>query len=418
MTRHAVDPPPSVQPSSVRQQAFNLYTGDRFSELLVLAEGETVLFQQDAALLNLVAICHVRLGRPAQAVAAWQQALRLAPDHVDLHYNIGVLQQEMHHPVEAAAAFRQALRFQPDHVDARRRLGELLDEPGPAQATTASQPNRAAATSLARQYIDLLKKSLLNALYIENEVRLLHTFQCMLNKTPLQYSHFLHIKQWQSRLFAMLQAARETGETVVLMDHTPDTDPVPAYALRNVTELSHTMIGKKRLENLQYCIETVLAEQVPGDFMETGIWRGGACIFMRGVLKAYGVTDRIVWAADSFAGVPVPTLPEDAGFDISRHRLPVLAVSLEEVQELFARYDLLDDRVRFLPGWFKDTLPTAPIGQLAILRLDGDLYESTMDALVSLYDKVVRGGFVIVDDYGSCPPLPAGHPGVSRPTRD
>ena len=76
-----------------------------------------------------------------------------------------------------------------------------------------------------------------------------------------------------------------------------------------------------------------------------------------------------------------------------------IALSLEEVQELFARYDLLDEQVGFLKGWFKDTLPTAPIERLALLRLDGDLYESTMDALTALYDRLSPGGFVIVDDY-------------------
>ena len=102
--------------------------------------------------------------------------------------------------------------------------------------------------------------------------------------------------------------------------------------------------------------------------------------------------------------MPPPTWPEDAGFDISRDVLPVLAVPLEDVQQLFRRYGLLDDQVQFLKGWFKDSLPGAPIGKLSILRLDGDLYESTMTALAPLYDKVSRGGFVIVDDYGSCPP--------------
>lgn len=68
---------------------------------------------------------------------------------------------------------------------------------------------------------------------------------------------------------------------------------------------------------------------------------------------------------------------------------------------MFERYGLLDDRVRFLEGWFRDTLPTAPVDKLSVLRLDGDLYESTMDGLVNLYPKVSPGGFVIVDDYGN-----------------
>jgi O-methyltransferase len=69
------------------------------------------------------------------------------------------------------------------------------------------------------------------------------------------------------------------------------------------------------------------------------------------------------------------------------------------VKRTFESYGLLDDRVRFLPGWFKDTLHAAPIERLALLRLDGDIYESTMDALVALYEKLVPGGYLIVDDF-------------------
>lgn len=164
---------------------------------------------------------------------------------------------------------------------------------------------------------------------------------------------------------------------------------------------AHTMIGLRRLENLRACVEEVLARGVPGDLIETGAWRGGATIFMRAVLKAHGVTDRRVWVADSFAGLPPPDperYPRDAGDTLHQHQQ--LAVSLDQVRGHFARYGLLDDQVRFLPGWFRDTLPDAPIERLAVLRLDGDLYESTLQALESLYDKLSPGGFVIVDDYG------------------
>ncbi|KOP82307.1 TylF/MycF family methyltransferase [Cytobacillus solani] len=164
---------------------------------------------------------------------------------------------------------------------------------------------------------------------------------------------------------------------------------------------AHSMIGKMRMDNLQMCMETVLRENIEGDFIETGVWRGGACIFMRGFLKVHGVDDRKVWVADSFEGVPVPNekkYPKDKG-GLGLHTLDYLRVSLEEVQNNFRKYGLLDESVQFLKGWFKDTLPTAPIEKLAILRLDGDLYESTMDSLTNLYDKVSYGGFIIVDDY-------------------
>jgi hypothetical protein len=161
-----------------------------------------------------------------------------------------------------------------------------------------------------------------------------------------------------------------------------------------------SMIGLRRLNNLEHCFEHVMANGVPGDLIETGVWRGGAAIFMRALVAAHNASDRIVWVADSFAGMPVPDAEKyPADKDLNLSHLDRLAVSLEDVQRNFAHHGLLDDQVRFLKGWFKDTLPTAPIEHLAILRLDGDLYESTSDALIHLYGKVSPGGCVIIDDY-------------------
>jgi hypothetical protein len=166
---------------------------------------------------------------------------------------------------------------------------------------------------------------------------------------------------------------------------------------------AHTMVGLKRLDNIQHCVEDVIRSNVPGDLIETGVWRGGASIFMRAILEAHGVGDRCVWAADSFEGMPPPdaeNYPHDARFD---KFAGALAVSLEQVQDNFDRYGLLDGQVRFLKGLFRDTLPAAPIEKLAVARLDGDWYESTMDGLVNLYPKLSVGGYLILDDYGCVP---------------
>ena len=163
---------------------------------------------------------------------------------------------------------------------------------------------------------------------------------------------------------------------------------------------AHTMIGLKRLRSLRQQVETTLTENILGDYIETGVWRGGACIMMRGVLAAYGNRDRIVYAADSFAGVPPPNrkrYPADRGRNFYKYRQ--LAVSLEAVQANFALYGLLDDQVRFVEGLFSETLPKLEATRFALIRLDGDLYESTMDALQALYPRLSRGGFVVVDDY-------------------
>ena len=179
-------------------------------------------------------------------------------------------------------------------------------------------------------------------------------------------------------------------------------DPTARDVGLNYTTDADTMVGKVRLDSLQSCLVDVLRDGVPGDVIETGVWRGGASIFMRAVLYAYGITDRTVWAADSFQGLPRPDpvrYPADA--DDELWKASALAVSLDDVKANFAAYGLLDDQVRFLVGWFRDTLPAAPIDRLAVMRLDGDLYESTMDALTALYPRLSVGGYVIVDDYGA-----------------
>jgi len=256
---------------------------------------------------------------------------------------------------------------------------------------------------LTEKYINLLKNSLIGDLYIENEYRILNALVKLFNHSRLRYEDFYGVDR-TNHVFKTLSQTKATGNTFVIQRRSLDGSTRVADELRNFTELAHTLIGRMRLDNIQYCIERVLEDNVAGDLIETGVWRGGATIFMRGVLAAHGIKDRVVWVADSFQGLPPPTHPQDAGFDFSARYYPFLSVDREAVAELFKRYGLLDDQVKFLAGWFKDTLASAPIEALSILRLDGDLYESTMDALNPLYAKVSKGGFIIVDDYLSCPP--------------
>jgi O-methyltransferase len=207
---------------------------------------------------------------------------------------------------------------------------------------------------------------------------------------------------WKGRLYAPIRAvlARRDYQLVKRREF----DERARVEGRDWPAEAETMIGRKRLDNLHWCIREVLREGVEGDFMECGVWRGGAGIFMRAALEAYGDPERSVWLADSFRGLPPPDperYPRDHGIRLDRRSQ--LAVSLDEVKRNFARYDLLDTRVHFLEGWFRDTLPAAPVERLSILRLDGDLYESTIQALDALFPKLSRGGFAIIDDYNAVP---------------
>jgi O-methyltransferase len=209
-------------------------------------------------------------------------------------------------------------------------------------------------------------------------------------------------RSYESYLWDLLSGAMR-GRDVWLVESGDDFDPARREEGTDRPAEAETMIGMKRLANVRACVESVIADGIPGDLIETGVWRGGATIYMRAILKAYGETDRTVFVADSFAGLPPFDGRYEADAGDQHHTRDELAISVEEVQENFRRYDLLDDQVQFLVGWFSDTLPGAPIEKLAVLRLDGDMYASTMDALEALYDKVSPGGYVIVDDYGVIP---------------
>jgi O-methyltransferase len=163
-----------------------------------------------------------------------------------------------------------------------------------------------------------------------------------------------------------------------------------------------TMIGRTRLRSLRECCELVLRQGIPGDFVETGVWRGGACIMMAAVLAAHEIKDRKVWGFDSFQGLPPPNeaqYPGDRGDQL--HRFPQLAVSIEAVTDNFRRLGLLSDQVKLVKGWFRDTVPVAKVEKIAVLRLDGDLYESTIQVLDGFYPRLSPGGFCIIDDYGA-----------------
>lgn len=230
--------------------------------------------------------------------------------------------------------------------------------------------------ALVGEYLDLLKKALTASIYDQ--------------------SRWMPVKRTRSKLKSwMIAFLGKRGFAVLNRSGYTSKD---VFDGRIWTDLGFTMVGMHRLDNVQTCVEDVLRRNVPGDLVETGVWKGGVTIFMRALLKVHGDEERLIWAADSFDGLPVPK-DKDDGADLSD--VAELKISLERVQDHFRRFNLLDDRVRFLKGWFADTLPTAPIKAISVLRLDGDLYSSTMDALQSLYAKVSPGGYVIVDDYYS-----------------
>jgi len=160
-----------------------------------------------------------------------------------------------------------------------------------------------------------------------------------------------------------------------------------------------TMVSENVLNNVQYCIEQCALNNIEGDFVETGVWKGGCVILAYNTYKKLNQNKK-VYCFDSFEGLPPPNAaayPVDAGDIHHTHR--ELAVSLEEVKNNFQIFSPLDENVVFIKGWFKDTIPYNNINKISVLRLDGDMYESTILALDYLYPKLSIGGFCIIDDY-------------------
>lgn len=233
-------------------------------------------------------------------------------------------------------------------------------------------------------YLDLLKKILTRALIAKGTER-----------------HTIRPGGPKSRLLCRLNqlVAPYKLEAVRLVRTTPNDYLESGHEATNRVESAETMLGIRQLEHMQECVANVLKQGVPGDLLEAGVWRGGMTIFMRGALKAYGVTDKKVWVVDSFAGLPEP----EAKQEYDDWKKGDMAVGLEEVQSNFKRYGLLDEQVVFVKGYFSDTLPRATIDRLAILRVDADLYSSTLDVLNNLYSRLSIGGYAIFDDYQNLP---------------
>jgi O-methyltransferase len=242
-------------------------------------------------------------------------------------------------------------------------------------------PLRPPIPGVAARYLDLLARCLTRELFLDEEVR------------------NVDLRTWPGgEPEGLRDVLRQQGWRVVQPGAAPEVRAVG----NDWPPTAETMVGLARLSNVLDCTARALADGVPGDLVETGVWRGGTAIYLRAILAAVGDADRTVWACDSFEGLPeadAERFPMDVPMRFHEYR--ELAVGLDRVQAAFARYGLLDDQVRFVPGWFRDTLPAVAreVGSIAVLRLDGDMYESTIDALTHLEPLVADGGFVIVDDY-------------------
>jgi cephalosporin hydroxylase/glycosyltransferase involved in cell wall biosynthesis len=231
----------------------------------------------------------------------------------------------------------------------------------------------------ARRYIEMLKGALLNEHNLENEVRLEYLISCHENGVVPELAHLRDPAHHLGGGLQQLRQARRAGSL--------------QSAWRGTASFPYAGMGRNRLDHLERCLGAIRADSIEGDLVECGVGRGGGAIFMRGYLSAFEVPDRQVWAADGFMS--------PAGLGPDANGVANQIADLNMVRAGFARFGLLDERVRFLQGAPPETLAEAPIDQVALLRIDCELTGSPAGVLDALYDKLSVGAFVVVDGYSS-----------------
>ena len=157
-----------------------------------------------------------------------------------------------------------------------------------------------------------------------------------------------------------------------------------------------TLLSKSQLDLIESAVRMVEEGGVPGDFIEAGIWRGGAIILMRALLDADDIPGRKIFAADSFAGIPMNVRARNDPVDMWKDRW---IASLEDVQANIRRFGLLDDRIEFVVGFFAESLAKLADERFALIRLDSDSYDSVETSLEHLYPLLSKGGVIIIDDW-------------------
>lgn len=179
--------------------------------------------------------------------------------------------------------------------------------------------------------------------------------------------------------------------------------------------MPHSLVGVGGLEVTYKAVNDVCKRDILGDIVELGVARGGCAALMAKVIFDEELNEKMqrkLWLFDSYEGLPEPTdmdFNPEFGDGTGEHIRPLPKGSclgqLDEVKSLmFDKNDFPKDKIIFVKGWFNETVPVIKkdIQQIAVLRIDGDWYESTKCCLENLYDKVTSGGCIIVDDYQSC----------------
>jgi cephalosporin hydroxylase len=229
------------------------------------------------------------------------------------------------------------------------------------------------------RHLRTVKASLLNEHYLDHEVRFALLTDRITNGRPLVVDQLRDPARNEQIAFRRVQRER--------------LGPAGPDAVAAASFLPYTAMGRTQLDHLEACLDAVRADGVPGDLVECGTGRGGGAIFMRAWLDAHEVPDRRVWVADAFRSAPEP----DKAPTLTRQGVAGFSADLNLVRDGFHRFELLDDRVRFLQGPLPSTLAELETDGIAVLRIGRTAAGEAQTVLDRLYDRVAVGGWVLVE---------------------
>ena len=192
------------------------------------------------------------------------------------------------------------------------------------------------------------------------------------------------------------------ADTIKLLVRQPTAESLHFARLMLQVKPSYTMVTNKNLIVLYNLVQRANSLDLPGDIVECGVWNGGSAAVMglSNIEGTHKYRNRTIWLFDSFQGLPPPT-EQDGEEERANYFEGWGKGDVGKTKQVFARLGVPLDHVRIIPGWFDATLRTAPVDSIAILHIDADWYESVKLVLDLFYDKVVPGGFIILNDYGT-----------------
>jgi O-methyltransferase len=197
---------------------------------------------------------------------------------------------------------------------------------------------------------------------------------------------------------------RSMADSLAMLIREPSKQSVHFARLMLKIKPHYSMVTNKNLITLYKLVQQANAAQVPGAIVECGVWNGGSAAIMGLANKEdkQNYMERAIWLFDSFEGVPRPGQndgkTEREGYFVGWNKGHIAMV-----KRIFAYLGLSMEHVHIVPGWFDRTLPNADPGQIAILHIDSDWYDSVKIVLDTFYDRVMPGGFIILNDYGAWP---------------